>query len=871
MSRWNDDGVDDDTASSEQPHIFAPFSLIESSQALLASHHKHASLDRSFLDLESDDGDTDADAAKPPRSTTTNTTLSDSAASAPAQHALWLDTSGGFISVAAPSEPTHGPDDQDNREPGPTTRRVHPDFDPMQQHGNQFLFDPLRLSTESDSSDPQWKDIDLLGLDTPPLTPHKPFSWQSVAPFARRTSSVVGSSASPSPPESPMTPPHPGGLNHEFSPVVGSPARRSSLPVQSVSRRSSLAAFQASPSHIGTDRFEALVSALNTSPRSMMPKQSTCSAPGTPGGALNLLIDDYSALPDTKWSWPVPSKTTPAPPRRRDPANVDSTPTALDLDALNFALPRIDGSSPTTDRSHGEDDRSEAQASQSSRYVHVSATVSEEARAARLQELIVKAKNIPSYKGWCGTSARGIIVVFHDVRGANDLIAQIELLLKSSRVSACPISRKMFEEQMLDADPLLQESLLSPSEGVLAITCNAPSHLRESSVLTLLSSMGSLRSFSIVEVGIVLCEYNDDRSAETARRELDGRVHDGIRFQCTFEPAMTKAMHLCAFGKKDPISTASWRSTSSPSTDFTSRDSYAAPISPLAPSFVPLKSIGEGSTPRDARVGSLDGPEGFNRGLQHSEYDICGALATSDVTALEARAEVSARQVWPRVVKGTDNSLRVAQSASHRRLSLASSSSVTSSSIPSLSSTTAPLSLPLTHGIYRDERIPRNNVIDLERIKRGLDLRTTLMLKNIPNKLKDVDVMKFIDESVGRCYQFLYIRLDWSSGCNVEDLARFVRARVGTRWNLANSDKICVGKAGLITHFRNSSVLDQDEDRRPKLFYSPGHPLAGRPEPFPACDDPVRRARSAANAMNVGLFPSSRPTFKVAKARPTQI
>lgn len=70
-------------------------------------------------------------------------------------------------------------------------------------------------------------------------------------------------------------------------------------------------------------------------------------------------------------------------------------------------------------------------------------------------------------------------------------------------------------------------------------------------------------------------------------------------------------------------------------------------------------------------------------------------------------------------------------------------------------------------------------------------------------------------------------------------LLEFARARLGTRWNLCGSDKLCVasyaniqGKANLVAHFRNSSVLDQEETRRPKLFVTNG-PFAGQPEPFP--------------------------------------
>lgn len=144
----------------------------------------------------------------------------------------------------------------------------------------------------------------------------------------------------------------------------------------------------------------------------------------------------------------------------------------------------------------------------------------------------------------------------------------------------------------------------------------------------------------------------------------------------------------------------------------------------------------------------------------------------------------------------------------------------------------------------------------------------------------------------GRCFDVIYVRQDWRTNLNVgckwglapssrpqrfnfrcadgfvnfvstQALLTFARARIGTRWNLCGSDKLCVasyaniqvstrvfqlvalgqkklksrldfsqGKSNLIAHFRNSSVLDQEESRRPKLFYTDG-PFAGQPEPFP--------------------------------------
>lgn len=62
----------------------------------------------------------------------------------------------------------------------------------------------------------------------------------------------------------------------------------------------------------------------------------------------------------------------------------------------------------------------------------------------------------------------------------------------------------------------------------------------------------------------------------------------------------------------------------------------------------------------------------------------------------------------------------------------------------------------------------------------------SLLLQNIPNKMKDYEVMEFIDEAssplrsfpvarthfarpqvVGRSYDFFYLRCDYSNGCNV--------------------------------------------------------------------------------------------------------
>jgi protein phosphatase 1 regulatory subunit 42 len=59
------------------------------------------------------------------------------------------------------------------------------------------------------------------------------------------------------------------------------------------------------------------------------------------------------------------------------------------------------------------------------------------------------------------------------------------------------------------------------------------------------------------------------------------------------------------------------------------------------------------------------------------------------------------------------------------------------------------------------------------------------------------------------------------------------------RWDKFNSEKVCSisygriqGRAALISHFQNSSLMHEDKRCRPVLFVSEG-PDAGEPEPFP--------------------------------------
>jgi hypothetical protein len=71
------------------------------------------------------------------------------------------------------------------------------------------------------------------------------------------------------------------------------------------------------------------------------------------------------------------------------------------------------------------------------------------------------------------------------------------------------------------------------------------------------------------------------------------------------------------------------------------------------------------------------------------------------------------------------------------------------------------------------------------------------------------------------------------------DILPLVERFDGRRWDKFNSEKVCAvsyariqGRAALISHFQNSSLMHEDKRCRPVLFVVDG-PNAGEQEPFP--------------------------------------
>eukprot|EP00798_Chlamydomonas_sp_ICE-L_P021450 gene21450-28420_t len=139
--------------------------------------------------------------------------------------------------------------------------------------------------------------------------------------------------------------------------------------------------------------------------------------------------------------------------------------------------------------------------------------------------------------------------------------------------------------------------------------------------------------------------------------------------------------------------------------------------------------------------------------------------------------------------------------------------------------------------------------LDHDRIRAGEDKRTTLMVKNIPNKYTQKMLLATIDEYVRGSYDFFYLPIDFKNKCNVGyafinmiqpvQIIPLVERFNNRKWDRFNSEKVChisyariQGRASLVAHFQNSSLMHEDKRCRPILFTLDGGE-AGEQEPFP--------------------------------------
>jgi hypothetical protein len=164
--------------------------------------------------------------------------------------------------------------------------------------------------------------------------------------------------------------------------------------------------------------------------------------------------------------------------------------------------------------------------------------------------------------------------------------------------------------------------------------------------------------------------------------------------------------------------------------------------------------------------------------------------------------------------------------------------------------------------------------VNIAAIENGEDVRTTVMIRNIPNKIDAAMFKTILDEHVFGRYDFSYLRIDFTNNCNVgyafvnfknpRDIVTLFKGIVDKPWQVFSSDKIAdvcyatnQGLGTCIEKFRNSSVMLEWSPHRPKLWYTleDGADLAGTEKPFPEPSNLQKLHRSRANASSIGLFP----------------
>lgn len=161
---------------------------------------------------------------------------------------------------------------------------------------------------------------------------------------------------------------------------------------------------------------------------------------------------------------------------------------------------------------------------------------------------------------------------------------------------------------------------------------------------------------------------------------------------------------------------------------------------------------------------------------------------------------------------------------------------------------------PRTH----DDKDNRHLRLDFDAVENGRDSRTSLMVRNIPNKYtQQMLLSEFAEHGHGPgVIDFFYLPIDFKNKCNrgyafinfvdYRDILEFHRRYYGKHWRTFNSDKICEityariqGKAAMLKRFENSALMEKDEEYKPLVFVSNG-PDKGTRLPFPGPDSSIR-------------------------------
>jgi len=144
-----------------------------------------------------------------------------------------------------------------------------------------------------------------------------------------------------------------------------------------------------------------------------------------------------------------------------------------------------------------------------------------------------------------------------------------------------------------------------------------------------------------------------------------------------------------------------------------------------------------------------------------------------------------------------------------------------------------------SHRSGRQSQENKDFAIEIQKILDDEDKRTSVMVKNIPNKYTQKMVLQEIDEYFPNTYDFFYLPIDFQNKCNIgygfinfsdaKTIPEFFGTFNNRKWNNYNSGKICEityarlqGKDALVKRFERSSIMDMDPECRPIVFSPSG-------------------------------------------------
>jgi hypothetical protein len=118
--------------------------------------------------------------------------------------------------------------------------------------------------------------------------------------------------------------------------------------------------------------------------------------------------------------------------------------------------------------------------------------------------------------------------------------------------------------------------------------------------------------------------------------------------------------------------------------------------------------------------------------------------------------------------------------------------------------------------------------------------RTTLMIRNIPNKYNQAMMLDLLNRSYVGQYDFFYLPIDFKNKCNLgyafvnfkcaKQTAAFYEEFHKQKWEEFNSRKVCEvtyarvqGKDAMVEHFKNSRFPCENEEYLPLVFDTDGN------------------------------------------------